>query len=87
MKTLIAAIALTIALPAAANAQNAGTGDPHAQHQGMDHGKEHKDCCKHKNADGSAMNCCKEKESKKMACCEKHDQKGHDAHAGHAMKH
>jgi hypothetical protein len=53
----------------------------------MDHGKEHKDCCKHKNADGSAMNCCKEKEGKKMACCAKHDQKGHDAHAGHAMKH
>ena len=93
MKTLIAAIALTIALPAAANAQNAGAGDPqaqhqgnHAQHEGMDHGKEHKDCCKHKNADGSTMNCCKEKEGKKMACCAKHDEKGHDAHAGHAMK-
>lgn len=87
MKTFIAAIALTIALPAAANAQNAQAGDHHAQHQGMDHGKEHEDCCKHKNADGSAMTCCKGKEGKKTACCDKHDQKRHDGHAGHAMKH
>jgi hypothetical protein len=84
MKTFIAAIALTIALPAAANAQGA---DPHAQHKGMDHGKEHKDCCKHKSADGSAMDCCKEKDGKQMDCCEEHDQKGHDANAGHSMKH
>ncbi len=84
MKTLIAAIALTIALPAAANAQHAH-GDHHAQHKDMDHSKEHKDCCKHKNADGSPMECCKEKDGKRPACCEKHDQKGHDAHSG--MKH
>ena len=93
MKTFIAAIALTIALPVAANAQNTQPADHaqhqgnHAQHQGMDHGKEHKDCCKHKNADAGAMNCCKEKEGKTMACCAKHDGKGHDPHAGQAMKH
>jgi len=78
MKTFIAAIALTIALPAAAHAQNAQAGENHAQHQGMDYGKEQKDC---------AMNCCKAKEAKKMACCDKPDQKGDDAHAGHDMKH
>lgn len=91
MKTIIAAIALTIALPAAANAQAAQQGD-HSQHQGnhgqhkdMDHQKDHKDCCKHKNADGSAMDCCKEKNGKLPECCKGHDQKGHDAHSG--MKH
>ena len=86
MKTFIAAIALTIALPAAANAQNAPAADPHAQHKGMDHGKEHKDCCKHNNADGTPMDCCKEKDGAKMACCEKHAKKGHDQHSGHEMK-
>ena len=84
MKTLIAAIALTIALPAAANAQAAQHGD-HAQHQGMDHGKEHKDCCNHKNADGTPMACCKEaKDGKKPPCCDKHA-KGQ--HGGHKMNH
>jgi hypothetical protein len=39
----------------------------------MDHGKEHKDCCQHKNKDGTPMKCCEEaaKSGKKMACCEK----------------
>jgi hypothetical protein len=87
MKTFIAAIALTIALPAAANAQGAPAADQHAHHQGMDHGKEHKDCCEHKGADGKVMDCCKEKDGKKPSCCEKHGQKGHDAHSGHKMKH
>lgn len=91
MKTFIAAMALVVALPAAANAQGAGHADPHAQHggsheqhKGMDHGKE---CCDHKTADGKPMNCCKGKEGKAHACCDKKDQKGHDAHAGHGMKH
>ena len=93
MKTFIAAIALTIALPAAANAQAAQHGDHnaqhegnHAQHQGMDHGKEHKDCCDHKGANGKSMDCCKEKQGK-MDCCDKHEQQGKAAHAGHTMKH
>ena len=85
MKTIIAAVALVIALPAAANAQAAqpGHADHHADHKGMDHGKEHKDCCKHKNADGTPMDCCKPgKDGKMAACCEKHAEK-QDAHAGH----
>jgi hypothetical protein len=85
MKIIIAAIALTIAVPAAANTQAAAAHQDHSQHKGMDHGKDHKDCCKHKNADGSAMDCCKEKDGKKPACCEKHDQKGQ--HSGHKMNH
>jgi uncharacterized protein involved in copper resistance len=91
MKTFIAAIALTFALPAAANAQAPQHGDHHAQHRGnhdqhkgMDHGKEHKDCCEHKAVDGKPMECCKEKDGKRAACCDKHA-KGHDGHAG--MKH
>ena len=88
MKTIIAAVALVIALPAAANAQ-ASHADQHAQHQGMDHGsmdhgKEHKDCCKHKNADGTPMDCCKPaKDGKAMACCAKHEKQQAD-HSGHA---
>ena len=78
MKILIAAVVLTIALPAAANAQAAQHAD-HAQHEGMDHSKDHKDCCKHKNADGSPMDCCKEKDGKMADCCKEHDQTGHDA--------
>ena len=91
MKTIIAAVALVIALPAAANAQSvdsqsahANHGQDHAQHEGMDHGKEHKDCCEHKNADGTPMDCCKPaKDGKAMACCAKHEKQQAD-HSGHA---
>jgi hypothetical protein len=80
MKTFIAAIALTIAFPAAA--QQSAQHQQHAQHQGMDHsqhkamdhgkdGKDAKGCCD--------MKCCDEakKAGKKMKCCDKAaDQKG-----------
>jgi uncharacterized protein involved in copper resistance len=75
MKFLIAAVALTIAVPAAA--QPAGQAQPsahggHDQHKGMDHGKAHKDCCDHKNKDGTPMKCCQEMAAgKKPECCEK----------------
>jgi hypothetical protein len=74
MKFLIAAVALTIAVPAAA--QHAGHAQPaahagHDQHKGMDHGKDHKDCCNHKNKDGTPMKCCQEMAGKKPDCCEK----------------
>ncbi|MDP9413155.1 MAG: hypothetical protein M3Q08_03490 [Pseudomonadota bacterium] len=87
MKTLIAAIALTIAIPAGVNAQSAQQQDKHDQHQSMDHGKEHKGCCEGKG--GMAMKCCDKaaKEGKKMGCCSKGDQKGHEQHSGHQMKH
>jgi hypothetical protein len=85
MKFLIAAIALTAAFPAVGQQTNHAEHAGHAQHQGMDHGKEHKDCCDHKNKDGTPMKCCAEamKSGKKMDCCDK--AKGHDAHKG--MKH
>ncbi len=87
MKTLIAAIALTIAIPAAANAQSAKQQGSHGQHRGMDHGKDDKGCCAGKG--GKAMKCCDKaaKEGKKMGCCSKGDQKGHEQHSGHQMKH
>ena len=76
MKTLIAAIALTIALPAAANIQAAQPHAGHSQHQGMDHGKD-KGCCDHKGADGKPMECCeKGMKDGKMECCDKMGQKG-----------
>ena len=50
MKTLIGAVALTLAIPAFA--QTASAADPHAQHKGMDHsqhakGQQHQDHAKH----------------------------------------
>jgi hypothetical protein len=82
MKTLIAAFALTIAFPA--TGQQAPHSD-HAQHQSGDHGKEHRNCCEHKNKDGTPMKCCADamKSGKTPECCEK--AKSHDQHQG--MKH
>jgi hypothetical protein len=89
MKAFIAAAALLMALPAAANAQAAppAHAEHHGEHKGMDHGKDHKGCCEHKNADGRPMDCCKEgkdgKDGKRPACCDKHakaEHKGHDKH-------
>ena len=80
MKTFIAAVALTIAFPAAAQQaahqhqqHSQHQGMDHSQHKGMDHGKEHKGCCDHKSGDGKPMKCCEEamKAGKKMACCDK----------------
>jgi hypothetical protein len=84
MKTLIAAAALIVALPAAANAQAAppAHAEHHGDKHGSGHGEEHKDCCKHKNADGTPMDCCKPaKDGKRAACCDKNDAKAeHDGH-------
>ena len=93
MKLILSAIALTFAVPAAA--QTAPAMD-HSQHQQMDHAKhaaghqghgrggEHE--CPMK--DGKKMACCehpkgecpKAKDGKKMSCCE------HDAHKADASK-
>ena len=93
MKTLIAAIAMTIASPALAQA------DPHAAHAAhgaADHathgqgsepdkhdGHDEKDGCCHKMADGKMMPCCEKMKAdgKKIECCDKQA----DAHAGHDM--
>ena len=83
MKLLIAAAALIAPLPAAALGQSAPPAEhaEHGEHKGMDHGKEHKGCCEHKNADGTPMDCCEEgKDGKRAACCEKHDKAEHSDH-------
>lgn len=100
MKFLLSAIALTIAVPAAAQT-TAPAADPHAghsmpadhsQHQGQQKGSaghdDHADCCEHKSADGKKMGCCDKAkaEAGKMECCDKMAKKGSaDAHAGHDM--
>ncbi len=83
MKFLIAAAALVIAAPAAA--QTAPAHAEHSEHKGEEHKGEHKNCCEHKNADGSPMDCCKPgKEGKRAACCDKHAEHGSEKHgAGH----
>lgn len=95
MKMILAAIALTIAAPAFAQT------DPHAAHNAAEHAAHQKaeqagheghaeGCCKE--AEGKKMDCCKDADGDgKMDCCEKGAESGktagHDAHAGHAMKH
>ncbi|HEX8444257.1 MAG TPA: hypothetical protein VF631_11485 [Allosphingosinicella sp.] len=75
MKFLIAAAALIIAAPAAA--QTAPAHAEHSEHKGEEHKGEHKGCCDHKNADGSPMDCCKPgKDGKRAACCDKHAKHG-----------
>ena len=83
MKLLIAAAALVIAAPAAA--QTAPAHAAHSEHKGEEHkGGEHKGCCEHKNADGSLMDCCKTGEDgKPAACCDKHAGSGEKHGASH----
>ena len=90
MKIFLAAFAMTIAIPAAA--QTAPAADPHAGHQmPADHGKhegkaghEGMKCCE--KAEGK-MDCCDKAKaaSGKMECCDKQAKAGADAHAGHDM--
>ena len=74
MKTLIAAVALTIATPAAAQQQHAQHqalnhaqhhGTDHAQHQGTNHAR-------HQGMDHGAKDkgCCDHEPGKPMKCCE-----------------
>ena len=66
MKTFLIAALFAFAAPAAAQTM------PEAAH-GEDHGSEHKDCCDHRNPDGTPMECCKEAaDGTRPACCEKH---------------
>ena len=71
MKTLISAIALTLAVPAFA--QTAPAADPHAQHQGMDHSQHQqgkhdcKDCCDKMKQSGGKMDCMDKKGEAKPA--------------------
>ena len=76
MKFLIATAALIIAAPVAAQTAPAGHAE-HGEHQDGEHKGEHGDCCEHKNADGTPMDCCKPgKDGKRAACCDKHGEHG-----------
>jgi hypothetical protein len=79
MKTLIGAIALTLAIPATAQTLPAAT-DPHAGHQTMDHsqhkGMDHsrhaakhdcKECCEKMKQQDGKMACMDKKEGAKAA--------------------
>lgn len=63
MKILLGALALTLAVPAAA--QSAPAADPHADHKGMDHSKMDHSKMDQSKVDGGKMDCCK----KPMADC------------------
>lgn len=95
MKILLAAIALTIAVPAAAQTTQPAA-DPHAghtmpaghgQHDGEAGHEGHMKCCAGMK-DGKKMECCDKAKADgtKMDCCEKHAKTGAaDPHAGHDM--
>jgi hypothetical protein len=77
MKTIIGAIALTLAVPAFA--QTAPAADPHAQHKGMDHSQ-------HQAGKHDCKECCEKMKGKdgKMECMDKKaDSKSPEAHADH----
>ena len=81
MKTLISAIALTLAVPAFA--QTAPATDPHAQHKGMDHGQgkhDCKECCEKMKGKDGKMECMDKKAEAKPAPT---DASAHQGHTGH----
>jgi hypothetical protein len=84
MKTLISAIALTLAVPAFA--QTAPAADPHAQHKGMDHSQHQqgkhdcKECCEKMKGKDGKMECMDKKAEAKPASAEAN---AHQGHAGH----
>lgn len=92
MKMFLAAIAMTIAVPAAAQTGQAAPTADHSQHakHGADHARHGQDRAKHdcceKAADGT-MKCCDKAKAAdaKMSCCAKMGQQksGADGHAGH----
>lgn len=84
MKTLISAIALTLALPAFA--QTAPAADPHAQHKGMDHSQHQqgkhdcKECCEKMKGQDGKMECMDKKPEANPASA---DAGAHQGHTGH----
>jgi hypothetical protein len=84
MKTIISAIALTLAVPAFA--QTAPAADPHAQHKGMDHSQHDagkhdcKECCEKMKGKDGKMECMDKKADAKPAST---DASAHQGHSGH----
>ena len=85
MKTLIGAIALTLAVPAFAQAAPAA--DPHAQHKGMDHSQHSqgkhdcKECCDKMKQQGGKMECMDKKGEAAPASTDAGSHQGHEGHA------
>jgi hypothetical protein len=84
MKTLISAIALTLAVPAFA--QTAPAADPHAQHKGMDHSQHQqgkhdcKDCCEKMKGKDGKMECMDKKSEAKPATADSNAHQGPTSH-------
>ena len=84
LKTLVGAIALTVAVPAIA--QTAPAPDPHAQHKGMDHGQHHqgdhdcKACCEKMKGKDGKMACKDEKPAAQPAPAKSDPHQGHTGH-------
>ncbi|HEU4498380.1 MAG TPA: hypothetical protein VFR60_03490 [Sphingomicrobium sp.] len=79
MKTLIGAIALAIAVPAAA--QTTPATDPHAGHAEQDKAKhECKECCEKMKGQDGKMECMDKKGEAKPAESGHADHQGHNAH-------
>ena len=84
MKTLISAIALTLAVPAFA--QTAPAADPHAQHQGMDHSQHQqgkhdcKECCEKMKGKDGKMECMDKKSEAKPDSTDASAHQGHTSH-------
>ncbi len=85
MKTIIGAIALTLAVPAFA--QTAPAADPHAQHKGMDHSQhgqakhDCKECCEKMKGKDGKMECMDKKAEAKPASTDASAHQDHDGHA------
>ena len=85
MKTILGAIALTLAVPAFA--QTAPAADPHAQHKGMDHSQhgqtkhDCKECCEKMKGKDGKMECMAKKGEAKPASADAGAHQGHDGHA------
>lgn len=84
MKTILGAIALTLAVPAVS--QTAPAPDPHAHHQGKDHSQhgqgkhDCKQCCEKMKGKDGKMECMDKKAEAKPASA---DASTHQGHAGH----
>ena len=84
MKTIISALALTLAVPAFAQAAPAA--DPHAQHKGMDHSQHDagkhdcKECCEKMKGKDGKMECMDKKADAKPAST---DASAHQGHSGY----
>lgn len=81
MKTILGAIALTLAVPA--HAQTAPAADPHAGHQMPAEKGKHDcmKCCENMKQHGGKMDCMDKKGGAQTSSSGQQDHQGHDGHA------